>query len=53
MPLKWVNIVIEVMNASNGKGVQKAAELTAKCCSIYETISKVADMNLESDFPES
>ena len=47
MTLNWVNIVIEVINASNEKGVLKAAELAKKYCSVYETISKVADMKLE------
>ena len=47
MTLEWVKIVINIKGASNEKGVQKAAQLAAKYCSVYETISKVADMNLE------
>jgi len=50
MTLKWVNVVIEIQNASNEKGVNKAAELAAKYCSVYQTISKVAEMSLKVDF---
>ncbi len=45
--LTWVNILLEVRNASNEKAVMKAAELAKKYCSVYETISKVAKMSLE------
>lgn len=48
--LKWVKVVIEITNASNEKGVLKSAELAKKYCSVYETISKVAEMNLEVKF---
>lgn len=48
--LIWVNVLIEIKNASNEKGVQKAAELATKYCSIYETLSKVANMNMEVKF---
>jgi putative redox protein len=48
--LKWVNVVIEITDASNENGVLKAAELAKKYCSVYETISKVAEMNLEVKF---
>ena len=50
MTLEWVNIVIEIKNASNESGVLKAAELAKKYCSVYETISKVAKMSLEVKF---
>ena len=50
MTLEWVKVVIEVSNASEEKGIRKAAELAAKYCSVYETISKVADMNIEVAF---
>lgn len=45
--LEWVKVIIEITNASSEKGVQRAAELAKKYCSVYETISKVADMSLE------
>ncbi len=48
--LKWVKVIIEVKGASEEKGVLKAAELSKKYCSVYETISKVADMELEVKF---
>ncbi len=48
--LEWVKVVIEISNVSNEKGVLKAAELAEKYCSIYETISKVAEMSLEVKF---
>ena len=48
--LTWVNVVIEIKNASNEKGVLKAADMAAKYCSIYQTLSKVAKMNLEVKF---
>lgn len=50
MTLKWVNVIIEIQNPSNEKGVNKAAELAAKYCSVYETISKVAKISLEVRF---
>jgi len=48
--LEWVNVVIEIKNASNEKGVLKASELAVKYCSVYETISKVAKMSLDVKF---
>lgn len=48
--LEWVNVIIEIRDASNEKGVLKASELAAKYCSVYETISKVAKMSLEVKF---
>jgi len=50
MTLKWVKVIIEVKGASQEKGVLRAAELAEKYCSVYETISKVADMDLEVRF---
>ena len=50
MTLKWVNVVIEIKNASSEKGVLKATELAEKYCSVYETISKVAEMSMEVRF---
>ncbi|MBN1623239.1 MAG: OsmC family protein [Clostridia bacterium] len=48
--LKWVKVVIEVKGASEEKGVLRAAELSKKYCSVYETISKVAEIELETRF---
>lgn len=48
--LKQTDIVIEIKNASNEKGVLSSAELAKKYCSIYETISKVSEMSLEVKF---
>lgn len=50
MTLEWVKVIIEVKNVSDEKGALKAAELAKKYCSVYETISKVADMELETRF---
>ncbi|HPQ48044.1 MAG TPA: OsmC family protein [Clostridia bacterium] len=48
--LKWAKVVIEIKGASEEKGVLRAAELAKKYCSVYETISKVAEMELEVRF---
>ena len=39
-----------IKNPSNEQQLLKSAELGAKYCSIYETISKVAKINLEVIF---
>jgi len=48
--LKWVKLKLTVKNSSNDLGLQKAASLAAKYCSIYVTISKVADISWEIKF---
>ncbi|MBN2557884.1 MAG: OsmC family protein [Clostridia bacterium] len=48
--LKYVKVTIEVRDVSDEKGVLKAAGLATKYCSVYETISKVADIDLEVKF---
>lgn len=48
--LKIVNIKLLIENASNEKQFEKSAEIAAKYCSIYETISKVASISLEIVF---
>ncbi|NLM33707.1 MAG: OsmC family protein [Acholeplasmataceae bacterium] len=48
--LEDVNIKMVIKNPSNEQQLLKSAELGAKYCSIYETISKVAKMNLEVIF---
>lgn len=48
--LKQTDVVIEVTNASEEKGVLRSAELAQKYCSVFETISKVSEMSLEVKF---
>lgn len=48
--LEDVNIKMVIKNPSNEQQLLKSAELGAKYCSIYETISKVAKINLEVIF---
>ncbi|MFP4456648.1 MAG: OsmC family protein [Clostridia bacterium] len=43
--LKWVNLDITVYNPSDEKGLDKAAKLAGKYCSVYQTTAKVADMS--------
>lgn len=45
--LEDVYIKFTISNPSDEKKLIRAAELGAKYCSIYETISKVANMHLE------
>lgn len=50
--LEWVNVVITITNADAGaeKGLEQAARLAAEYCSIYQTLSHVAEMKCEIDF---
>ena len=48
--LKWVKVVITIKGGSDENKLTKTAELAAKFCSIYETLSKVAEMKLEVAF---
>jgi len=48
--LKEVSMVVTVEGASEEKGFARAAELAAKYCSVHETISKVAQIDLELRF---
>ena len=48
--LKTVNMVFTIHGALDQKGFERAAALAAKYCSVYETIGKVADINLELKF---
>ena len=43
--LQWVNLEITVIDPSEEKGLEKAAELAAKYCSVYQTTAKVAKMS--------
>lgn len=48
--LKWVNVKMVIKNAEKEKGLVKAMELAADYCSIYQTISKVAEMSWDVEF---
>lgn len=48
--LEWVIIKLIVRKPSDEKQVRKCAELGTKFCSIHETISKVAKMELIVEF---
>jgi putative redox protein len=43
--LQWVNLDITIYNPSDEKGLEKAAELAGKYCSVYQTTAKVAKMS--------
>src|SRR6056297_2132887 len=45
--LEWVKVRLDVKNSSNNLGLEKAASLAAEYCSVYVTISKVADISWE------
>ncbi len=50
--LKTVNITVSVtgVDEDDQKAVQKAFELATRYCSVYQTISKVADMHYDVVF---
>lgn len=48
--LEHVTVKLVVTNPSNEKGLEKSAELGAKFCSIYTTLSKIAEMELLVEF---
>jgi len=50
--LKWVRVKLTILGADekDKPGMEKAAKLAAKHCSIYSTISFVADMSMEVIF---
>jgi putative redox protein len=50
--LKWVNIKLTILGTveKDKLGMKKAAQLAAKYCSIYQTVSHVAEMSLEIVF---
>ncbi len=48
--LEWVKVKLDITNSSNNLGLEKAAALAAKYCSVYVTISKVADISWEINF---
>ncbi|WP_053001224.1 OsmC family protein [Kosmotoga pacifica] len=48
--LKWCKIEVKVLNASDTTKTLKAFELATKYCSIYYTVSKVAEITWTMDF---
>ncbi|WP_105615728.1 OsmC family protein [Vallitalea okinawensis] len=48
--LKWVNVKVTIKNAEKEKGLVKSMELASQYCSIYQTISKVAEMSWDIKF---
>lgn len=48
--LKMVNVKYEIKGSDNEKGLMRSAELAAKYCSVYQTISHVADMSWELEY---
>ena len=51
--LKHVLIEVTIFDASHEDKIKKACEMGAKYCSIYETISRVAEMELIVKFDRS
>lgn len=48
--LKWVHVKMTIKGAEKEKGLIKAAELAAEYCSIYHTLSQIAEMKLTVEF---
>ncbi|MHC1787031.1 MAG: OsmC family protein [Christensenellales bacterium] len=48
--LKTVQMTLTLFGAAEEKGFPRAAELASKHCSIHETLSKVAEMDLQLRF---
>lgn len=48
--LKWVKVKLTIKNAQKEKGLVEAANLAAQYCSIYQTLSHVAEMSIETEF---
>lgn len=48
--LRTVDMVFTVYGAKEQKGFERASELAAKYCSVHETISQVAEINLKLQF---
>lgn len=51
--LEWVKVAMTIRGGSDEAKLQKSAEVAAKFCSIYETLSQVAKMTLEVNFIEA
>lgn len=50
--LSWVKVLLTVHGSSNRSGMEAAAELAGKYCSIYHTLSQVADMSTVVEFAD-
>lgn len=48
--LKWVHVKMTIKGAEKQKGLVKAAEMASEYCSIYYTLSQIADMKLDVEF---
>lgn len=48
--LKWVKVKYEIEGSDNEKGLMRSADLAAKYCSIYQTLSQVAEMSWELEY---
>jgi len=48
--LKWVKVKYEIQGSDNEKGLMRSAELAAKYCSVYQTLSQVAEMSWDLEF---
>ncbi|MBF4692881.1 OsmC family protein [Fusibacter ferrireducens] len=51
--LKWVNVKFTIINAEKELGLTQAAKLATEYCSIYQTISQVAEMSYEVIFADA
>ncbi len=43
--LKWVKVDFKIVNSEKEVGIEQAVKLATEYCSIYQTISHVADMS--------
>ena len=50
--LKWVNVVATVYGPAKENGVGEAFRLATEYCSIYQTLSHVAEMSYEIKIAE-
>lgn len=48
--LKWVNVDVTVVNPAKQHGLDQALKLATEYCSVYTTISKVAEMSYSLSF---
>lgn len=51
--LKKVDIIFTIKNAENKKKIEKAFEYATKYCSVYQTLSHVAEMNYKIVYDKS
>lgn len=50
--LSWVSLKLTVKQASNRQAMEQAAALASQYCSIYQTLSRVAEMKTEVFFED-